>query len=125
VDRAALDVAIALAIPYGGWCPLGGWAEDFPEPPGLLPRYPLLRETPLADPAQRTEWNLRDSDAVLVISLAAGPAVSRGTELATPPPSAPAHGRRSSGGFGRGPRCRQARRWSHPGPPITDRKSVV
>lgn len=47
-----------------------------------MARYPLLRATPLADPAQRTAWNLRDSDAVLVLTLAAGPAVSRGTELA-------------------------------------------
>jgi hypothetical protein len=82
VDRAALDVAIELGIAYGGWCPRGGWAEDFPEPPGLLARYPLLRSTPLADPAQRTEWNLRDSDAVLVVTPAAGAGVSRGTELA-------------------------------------------
>ena len=36
VDRAALDVAIERGVPWGGWCPKGGWAEDFPEPPGLL-----------------------------------------------------------------------------------------
>ena len=65
VDRAALDAAIARGIAYGGWCPQGGWAEDCPEPPGVLARYPLLRETPSADPAQRTEWNVRDSDASL------------------------------------------------------------
>jgi hypothetical protein len=47
-----------------------------------LARYPLLRATPLADPAQRTEWNLRDSDAVLVVTPAAGAGVSRGTQLA-------------------------------------------
>ena len=33
VDRAALDVAMALGIAYGGWCPQGGWAEDFPRRP--------------------------------------------------------------------------------------------
>jgi hypothetical protein len=82
VDRAALDVAIAQGIAYGGWCPRGGWAEDFPNPPGLLARYPLLKETPLADPAQRTEWNIRDSDAVLIITGHGGLAVSRGTALA-------------------------------------------
>src|ERR1700754_2249336 len=82
VDRAALDVALELAIPYGGWCPRGGWAEDMPKPPGVLGRYPLLRETPLSDPAQRTEWNVRDSDAVLVILPAGGLAVSKGTALA-------------------------------------------
>ena len=33
VDRAALDVAIEGGIDYGGWCPKGGWAEDFPSRP--------------------------------------------------------------------------------------------
>ncbi len=83
VDRAALDVAIRQSIPYGGWCPRGGWAEDFPELPGLLAHYPLLRETPLSDPAQRTEWNVRDSDAVLIITLTGELAVSKGTALAS------------------------------------------
>src|SRR5215470_2473081 len=82
VDRAALDAAITLGLPYGGWCPRGGWAEDCPQPPGLLVRYPFLRETPSRDPAQRTEWNVRDSDATLVIVDAAGLDVSKGTMLA-------------------------------------------
>jgi hypothetical protein len=79
VDRAALDVAIDRGLAWGGWCPKGGWAEDLPEPPGVLARYPQLRETPSADPAQRTEWNTRDADAVLVIVDAAGMTVSGGT----------------------------------------------
>jgi hypothetical protein len=82
VDRAALDVALALGIPYGGWCPSGGWAEDCPEPPGVLAEYPQLAETPSADPAQRTEWNVRDADACLIIADAGGPEVSAGTVLA-------------------------------------------
>lgn len=82
VDRAALDVALARDIPYGGWCPKGGWAEDFPEPPGVLAKYPHLAETPSADPAQRTEWNVRDADACLIIADAGGPEVSAGTVLA-------------------------------------------
>jgi len=82
VDRAALDVALALGIPYGGWCPSGGWAEDCPEPPGALAEYPQLAETPSADPAQRTEWNVRDADACLIIADAGGPEVSAGTVLA-------------------------------------------
>ena len=55
VDRAALDVAIDKGVAYGGWCPKGAWAEDLPDPPGLLDRYDRLQQTPLADPAQRTE----------------------------------------------------------------------
>jgi hypothetical protein len=82
VDRAALDAALAHGIDYGGWCPRGGWAEDFPQPPGLLAHYPGLSETPLVDPAQRTEWNVRDSDAVLMLVGAGGTAVSGGTLLA-------------------------------------------
>jgi hypothetical protein len=81
VDRAALDAAIARGIPYAGWCPKGGWAEDFPSPPGVLARYPLLQETPSADPAQRTEWNVSDSDACLILIDASGVAVSPGTAL--------------------------------------------
>ena len=82
VDRAVLDVALARGIAHGGWCPRGGRAEDFPEPPGLLARYPKLKETPLADPAQRTEWNVRDANACLIIVDAGGLEVSRGTALA-------------------------------------------
>lgn len=63
VDRAALDVALELGIPCGGWCPAGRWAEDGP----IDPRYPLA-ETPSADPAERTEWNVRDSDATLLLT---------------------------------------------------------
>src|SRR6185437_15218992 len=81
VDRAALDVALELGLPYGGWCPRGGWAEDLPVPPGLLARYPLLRETPAAEPAQRTRWNVRDSDATLILLAGAPPAPDSGTAL--------------------------------------------
>lgn len=62
VDRAALDAGFALGIPLGGWCPAGRWAEDG----SIGRRYPLV-ETPAADPAQRTEWNVRDSDGTLVL----------------------------------------------------------
>ena len=65
VDRAALDWALANGAACGGWCPLGRLAED-----GIIDlRYPL-RETPESDPAQRTEWNVRDSDGTLIVSLA-------------------------------------------------------
>ena len=82
VDRAVLDAAIERGIDYGGWCPKGGWAEDMTTPPGLLATYPNLQETPLADPAQRTEWNIRDADACMIMIEAAGVTVSKGTILA-------------------------------------------
>ena len=66
-DRGALDAARVAGVPICGWCPKGGWAEDLPEPPGLLAAYPELSETPSADPTQRTEQNVRDSDATLII----------------------------------------------------------
>src|SRR5438876_1977372 len=63
VDRAALDVALELGIPCGGWCPQGRRAED-----GVIPaRYPL-RETPWWGYPQRTEWNVRDSDGTLILA---------------------------------------------------------
>ena len=68
VDRAALEAARALGVPIGGWCPAGGWAEDLTEPPGVRALFPELVETPSSDPAQRTEWNVRDSDATLVLT---------------------------------------------------------
>jgi len=52
------------------------------EAPGLLAKYPLLRETPLADPAQRTQWNVRDADATMIIVDEGGLPVSKGTGLA-------------------------------------------
>lgn len=78
VDRGALDAARAEGVCIEGYCPAGGWAEDFPDAPGLLVVYPELTETPSPDPAQRTEWNVRDSHVTLVI--AAG-AISQGTTL--------------------------------------------
>ncbi|HET6232772.1 MAG TPA: putative molybdenum carrier protein [Longimicrobiaceae bacterium] len=73
VDRAALDVAMELGYGVGGWCPAGRLAEDGP----IDPRYPL-RETPSADAAQRTEWNVRDADGTAVL---VSDAASAGTDL--------------------------------------------
>ena len=79
VDRAALDLAIERGMDWGGWCPKGGWAEDLLTPPGLLTKYPRLKETPQSNPLQRTEWNVRDSDAALIITDGGGMSVSIGT----------------------------------------------
>ena len=63
VDRAALDAALETGVPCGGWCPNGRKAED-----GLLDvRYPLT-ETPSGDYAERTTWNVRDSDGTLILT---------------------------------------------------------
>jgi hypothetical protein len=67
VDRAALDVAHRLRLPYAGWCPKGGWAEDRPAPPGVRLDYPKLTDTPSDRSQQRTAWNVRDADATLVL----------------------------------------------------------
>ena len=63
VDRAALDVALTLGIPCGGWCPKGRRAED-----GVLPANYLLQETPSEEYAERTTWNVRDSDGTLILT---------------------------------------------------------
>ncbi|MCH8151695.1 MAG: putative molybdenum carrier protein [Planctomycetes bacterium] len=75
VDRAALDVAIKLDLPCGGWCPKGRASEQGP----IADVYPLT-ETPLADPDQRTEFNVRDADGTLIIAhgeLTGGTALTR------------------------------------------------
>jgi hypothetical protein len=62
VDRAALDAALELGIACGGWCPEGRLAED-----GVIDaRYPV---TELAGGGylERTEQNVRDSDATVII----------------------------------------------------------
>jgi hypothetical protein len=62
VDRAALDVARELGLPHGGWCPRGRRSED-----GVIPAVYALRETPESRYEQRTEWNVRDADATLLL----------------------------------------------------------
>jgi hypothetical protein len=63
VDRAALDVALELKLPCGGWCPKGRLAED-----GVIPPDYPLHETPTEEYPQRTEWNVRDSDGTLILT---------------------------------------------------------
>ena len=63
VDRAALDAARETGFQHGGWCPKGRLAED-----GIIPPEYNLTETPSGDYDQRTEWNVRDSDATLILT---------------------------------------------------------
>ncbi len=62
VDRAALDVAIAIGIAHGGWCPAGRLSED-----GSIPSRYELRETDSHEYPVRTEQNVIDSDATLIL----------------------------------------------------------
>jgi len=62
VDRAALDIAIELRIPCGGFCPKGRKCED-----GTIPgKYPLT-ESNTDQYNERTEQNVVGSDGTLVI----------------------------------------------------------
>jgi hypothetical protein len=63
VDRAALDVALELGIPSGGWCPKGRKAEDGP----IALKYPL-KETNSPNYALRTEKNVREADGTLILT---------------------------------------------------------
>ncbi|MFP7754035.1 putative molybdenum carrier protein [Thermodesulfobacteriota bacterium B35] len=63
-DRAALDAAIRLGIPHGGWLPRGRKTED-----GPLPGRYRLREMDSGRYRDRTEKNILDSDGTLIVSL--------------------------------------------------------
>ena len=77
VDRSALDVAIELNWPYGGWCPRGRRAEDGTIDPV---KYANLKETSASQYSQRTEMNVEDSDGTLIISADAA-SMGPGTKL--------------------------------------------
>lgn len=62
-DRAALDVAIAMGIPHGGWVPRGRRAEDGK----ISPRY-HLSEMPTGHYWKRTQQNVLDAGGTLIIS---------------------------------------------------------
>jgi hypothetical protein len=64
VDRAALDVAMERTIRCGGWCPKGRRAED-----GVINRRYPLDETGSKDYSRRTEWNVRDSDGTMILTV--------------------------------------------------------
>jgi Circularly permutated YpsA SLOG family len=73
VDRAALDAAIELGVPHGGWVPKGRKAED-----GIIPEKYKMVEMPTERYAGRTERNILDSDGTLIISRGA---LTEGSDL--------------------------------------------
>ena len=70
VDQAALRAAQDRGLDCGGWCPPGRECES-----GIIPeRFPLQEtpqdrspDAPEIPRSQRTEWNVRDSDATLIL----------------------------------------------------------
>ncbi len=74
VDRAALDAAIELGLGYGGSIPKGRKAEDGP----IDENYGKLTELGSPDYRVRTQKNVTDSDATLIITTGR---LSGGTEL--------------------------------------------
>ena len=63
-DRGGLDAAIELGLEHGGWCPRDRRAED-----GPIPAAYQLSETWGASYTERTDLNVRDSDATVVFTL--------------------------------------------------------
>ena len=70
VDQASLLAAKDSGLTIGGWCPpnraceIGEIPAGFPLRPTPQDRSPLALEVPHS---QRTEWNVRDSDATLIL----------------------------------------------------------
>lgn len=62
-DQAALDAAIFLGIPHGGWLPRGRKTEK-----GRLPGRYQLKELESAKYRDRTRENILGSDGTLIIS---------------------------------------------------------
>ncbi|MCI5222796.1 MAG: hypothetical protein D3924_09035 [Candidatus Electrothrix sp. AR4] len=62
-DRAALDAAMELGIPHGGWLPRGRKAEDG----RLAPQY-CLQEIDTYRYRDRTLKNVKESDGTLIVS---------------------------------------------------------
>jgi hypothetical protein len=85
VDRAALRAALVRGLDCGGWCPPGRASESGPIPDDLpLRETPMERslEAPGVPRSLRTEWNVRDSDATLVLRPRDAAGTSPGTEWA-------------------------------------------
>lgn len=62
VDRAALDAAMAIGVPCGGWVPAGRLDED-----GVIPAHYPVKELEKGGFKQRTIQNLVDADGTLII----------------------------------------------------------
>ncbi len=64
-DQGALEAAVYCSLPYGGWIPKGRKAEKGQKVPT---KFDQLREMMTSDYLARTEANVVDSDATLVLT---------------------------------------------------------
>lgn len=62
-DQGALDAAIALGIPHGGWVPKGRLTEA-----GTLPDKYQLQEMASSSYPKRTEKNIIESNGTLILT---------------------------------------------------------
>jgi hypothetical protein len=83
VDQAALRAAEEAGLTCGGWCPPGRACES-----GTVPaRFPLQEtpqdrspDAPEIPHSQRTEWNVRDAEATLILRPQVGEEPDPGTD---------------------------------------------
>ena len=61
VDRAALDAALSLGVPAGGWCPEGRLDES-----GIIPPHYPLQELPGGGYMERTARNVSEADGTVI-----------------------------------------------------------
>jgi hypothetical protein len=62
VDRGALDAALQMGFPCGGFCPPGRLAED-----GVIPIAYPLSELPEGGNLERTLRNIQESDGTAIL----------------------------------------------------------
>jgi len=62
VDQGALEAAIVLGMPHGGWCPAGRKSES-----GAIPQRFLLTEHASAKYPPRTKKNIQETDGTLIL----------------------------------------------------------
>lgn len=63
VDRGALDFALEVGLPHGGFCPQGRRAED-----GVIPAKYELEPTDSSGYPQRTRMNVQQADGTLILT---------------------------------------------------------
>ena len=68
VERGALDEAINHNIQISGWCNKNGYTDDCVVKPGIIKKYPQLKEQIGEEEDQYLEFNIMDADAVIILT---------------------------------------------------------